>query len=98
MKEDAIREYRDSDAILEELRGSYADGFDDCLCQVKTSFPNLNLSNVSINAPARTLAQTVHSESTDKLFIDDALVDDPHGDGEFAPVEGQIQSIKGGAC
>lgn len=28
-KEDAVREYRDSDALLKDLGGSFADGFDD---------------------------------------------------------------------
>ena len=31
-KEDAVREYRDSDALLKELGGSFANGFDNCLC------------------------------------------------------------------
>lgn len=30
-KEDAIKEYRNSDALLYELGGSFANGFDDCL-------------------------------------------------------------------
>ena len=29
-KEDAVREYRDSDALLKELGGSFANDFDDC--------------------------------------------------------------------
>ena len=37
-KGDAIREYRDSNALLYELDGSLADGFNDCFCQVKASF------------------------------------------------------------
>ena len=55
-KEDVIREYRDSDAYLTVLEGTYTDGFDDCLRQVKTSFPDLDLSHVSIDAPAQTPA------------------------------------------
>ena len=94
-KEDAVREYRDSNALLAELGGSYVDGFDDCLHQVKTSLPDLYLSHVSIDALAQTLAQPVYFESTGELFADDALVDDPCGDGESAPIEGQIQSVKG---
>ena len=31
-KEDAIKEYCDSDAFLLELGSSFADDFDDCLC------------------------------------------------------------------
>ena len=34
-KEEVIREYRDSDAFLAELRTSFAESFDDALRQVK---------------------------------------------------------------
>ena len=53
-KEEAIREYRDSDALLAELGGSFAEGFGDCLCQVKTSYLNLDLFNINIDALAQT--------------------------------------------
>ena len=49
-KEDAIREYHDFDILLKELGGFFADEFDDCFRQVKTSFPNLDLSHISIDA------------------------------------------------
>ena len=52
VKGDAIREYRDSDAFLYELGGSFADGFNDCFCQVKASFPDLDLSKISIDIKA----------------------------------------------
>ena len=39
-KEVAIREYRDSDALLSELGDSYLQGFDDTLCQVKKAYPD----------------------------------------------------------
>ena len=42
-KEEATQEYRDSDVYLMKLDGTYVDGFDDCLRQVKTSFPDLDL-------------------------------------------------------
>ena len=91
-----ILEYRDFNSFLAELEGSFTDGFDNYLRQVKASFPNLDLLHVSINAKAQTTAQPTHSESTDELFVDDALADDPRGDGETTPIESQIQSIKGG--
>ena len=91
-----ILEYRDFNSFLAKLGGSFTDGFDDYLCQVKASFPNLDLLHVSINANAQTTAQPTHSESTDELFIDDALVDDPRGDDETTPIESQIQSVEGG--
>ena len=49
-KEVAIKEYRDSGDLLRELSGSFADGFDDCIRQVKASFLDLDLSHDSIDA------------------------------------------------
>ena len=54
VKEEAICEYRDSDALLAELGGSFAKGFDDYLRQVKASHLDLALSNINIDAPAQT--------------------------------------------
>ncbi|KAK9992974.1 hypothetical protein SO802_022677 [Lithocarpus litseifolius] len=84
VKEEAILEYRDSDALLVELISSFADGFDDALHQVKSSNPNLGLSNVSIKDQAKSSVQLVVSESTEDLFAVDALFEDPHDDGEAA--------------
>ena len=53
-KEEAICEYRDSNALLAELGGSFAEGFDDCLRQVKASHSDLDLSNINIDALAQT--------------------------------------------
>ena len=77
-----IREYRDSDALLAKLGGSFAEGFDDCLRQVKAYHLNLDLSNINIDAPTQTLVQPVHSDSTDELFANDAP-----GDRKGAQVE-----------
>ena len=49
-KKDAIKEYRNSDALLYELGGSFVDGIDDCLRQVRVSFLDLDLSQISIDA------------------------------------------------
>ena len=43
-KKDAIKEFHDSDAFLYDLGGYFADGFNNCLCQVKASFSDLDLS------------------------------------------------------
>ena len=67
---------------MAELGGSFAEGFDDCLRQVKASHPNLDLSNINIDAPAPTSIQPIVSKSTYELFANDA-----HGDGEDAQVE-----------
>ena len=49
-KEEAIREYRDSDALLAELGDSFAKGFGDCLRQVKASYTNLDLFNIAYSS------------------------------------------------
>ena len=91
-REDAEREYRDSDVLLKELGGSFVDGFNDCFCQVKASFPDLDLSHVSIDAQAQTPAQLVYFEGTDELFVDDTNPD-LQGDGDPGQVE-QEKSIQ----
>ena len=49
-KKDTIKEYRNSDALLYKLGGSFVDGIDDCLRQVRVSFLDLDLSQISIDA------------------------------------------------
>ena len=82
-KEDAIKEFRDSNAFLYELGISFANGFNNCLCQVKASFPDLDLSQISIDASTQTLARPVNPEGIDKLFGVD-LIFGAHGDGKAA--------------
>ena len=95
-KEDVIKEYHDSDALLTELGSSFADGFNDCLRQVRAAFPDLDLSHITIDVKAKTPTQLVNSESTNKLFVDDTTVD-PQGDGETAHKD-QAKSVGDVAC
>ena len=81
VKEDAIKEYHDFDALLAKLGGSFVNGFDDCLRQVRASFPDLDLSHITIDVEGQTLAYPVESEGTDELFIDD-INPDPQVNGE----------------
>lgn len=67
-KADAIKEYRDSDALLCELGTSFSEGFDDCLRQVKASFLELNLSHITIDPEGLPTAPPVYAEGTDELF------------------------------
>ena len=66
---------------MAELGGSFAKGFNDALHQVKTSYPDLDVSHVSIEAPNQTSVQPVLSESTEDLFANDAP-GDLRDDGE----------------
>ena len=40
-KEDAVNEYREFEALLRELGGSFLQGFDDALRQLKKAYPDL---------------------------------------------------------
>ena len=86
VKEEVVCEYWDSDAFLSELGQSFAEGFDDALCQVKSSYLDLDVSHVSIETQAHSTAQPVLLESTEDLFAKD--VDDVvvvlRGDGDAA--------------
>ena len=81
-KEVAIREYRDSDALLSKLRDSYLEGFDDALHQVKKGYPNLDVSNIKVEDQGQTSIMFIALENTDDLFAEDAT----QGDGESAQV------------
>lgn len=90
----AIREYRDSDALISELGVSYNDGFDDALHQVKNLCPNLDVSTITINVPEQTSIQPAQSEDTDELFGDEAPVHDAPSDrtvAESNPTDGQVR-------
>ena len=77
----AVREYRDSDALLLELGDSFLQGFDNALRQVKKAYPNLDYSNIKVEDQAQTSVMPVDSDDTDDLFVEvDGL-----GDGESAP-------------
>lgn len=82
-KEDAVKEFRDFDALLYELGICFADGFNNCLCQVKASFLDLDLSQISIDASTQTLARPINPEGIDKLFGVD-LIFGAQGDGKAA--------------
>ncbi|XP_065634743.1 uncharacterized protein LOC136069775 [Quercus suber] len=73
-KEDAVHEYRDSDALIAELSLVFNDGFDDALRQVRTLYPEIDLSTVTVTAPEPSTAQPVQSEDTDALFDENVSV------------------------
>ena len=69
-KEKAIQEYRDSDALLSELRVSYNDRFNDALRQAKALHPKLDFSSVNINVAEATSVQPDASDDTNELFAE----------------------------
>ena len=82
-KEVAVREYRDSDTLLGELGGSFLQGFDDALRQVKKAYPELDVSMINVNDQDQMSALPVASENTDDLFAEEVV----QGDRESAPAK-----------
>ena len=80
-KEDAVSEYQDSEALLKELGGSFLQGFDDTLRQLKKAYPNLDVSMITVNDQDQMSTLLAALENTDDLFGDDAV----QGDGESVP-------------
>ena len=80
-REDAVTEYRDSLALLKELGGSFLQGFDDALRQIKKAYPDLDVSMITVSDQDQTSALPVASENMEDLFGEDAV----QGDGESAP-------------
>ena len=83
-REDAINEYCDSEVLLKELGGSFLQGFDDALRQIKKAYPDLDVSMITVSDQDQTSPLPVTSENTDDLFGEDAV----QGDGESAPSKG----------
>ena len=78
VKKVVVREYRDSNALLSELRDSFLQGFDDTLRQVKRAYPYLDVSNIKVEDQAQASIMPVASEDTDNLFAEDEVL----GNGE----------------
>ena len=86
-KEVAIREYRDSNALLSELGDSFLQGFDNVLRQVKKAYPALDVFMIKVDDQAQMSVIPVALENIDDLFAEDAT----QGDGESA----QAQNVQG---
>ena len=82
-KDAAVREYRDSDALITELGDSFHQGFVDAIRQVKQAYPDLDVSKFKVEDPAQTSGIPTALEDTDDLFADD----DALGDGGSAPAK-----------
>ena len=66
-----------------------------------TSYPDLDLSHVTIEVLDQSTAQPVHSESKEDLFAGDALANDAtidlKGDGD-ATTKGQQKTVEDDSC
>ena len=73
-KEVVVLEYHDSNALISELRVSYNNGFDDALRQVKTLYPELDVSSINISVPEPTSIHPDQLEDMNELFRKDVPI------------------------
>ena len=48
---DAVQKFKTSQSFIDSYADYYSTGFDDCLKQVASAFPELDLSGISMDAP-----------------------------------------------
>ena len=48
---DAVQKFKTSQSFIDSCADYYSTGFDDCLKQVASTFPELDLSGISMDAP-----------------------------------------------
>ena len=92
-KENKTIEFRNSNDFLTKLSDCYDDKFQECLCQVKALYPNLDVSQVSLDNGAKTPARTVEHEGTNEILEADPIPN-VQGDGEVGRRMGQASMKK----
>ena len=94
VKEDGKVEFCDSDGFFIELSDYYSDSVQECLCQVKALHPGLDVSQVSLDNVAQTLARTVDTDEVFKVIP----MPDIQDDGKATPKDGQVKSVEDETC
>ena len=92
-KDDAMKEFRASQAFIDSCAKYYGDGFEDYLKQVKSLYPHLNFSKVSMDDPLpSTLAGDTFEENDDSFEFeanpedDDVILAQPALDKPVVPM------------
>ena len=66
---DAVKKFKTSQSFIDSCADYYGTSFDDCLNQVASTFPELDLSGISMDAPEPvTLARDVTPEDDDVVL------------------------------
>ena len=75
-RNDAVMEFKDSSAFIDVCAAYYGDGFEDCLKQVKSAYPDLDLSRISMDEsiPSTPVGEAVHEEADDHSQRDNSVV------------------------
>lgn len=88
-KEEEKTEFYNFDGFLTKLSDYYDDGFWECLCQVKALYPDLDVSQVSLDKVAQTPTGTVDDEGKNEIFEAETMPN-VQGDDEAAPKDEQV--------
>ena len=72
-KADAMKEFKASQPFIDSCAIYYSDGFEDCLKQVKSIYPHLDLSKVTMDDPL----QSTPADDTILDEIDDSTESEP---------------------
>ena len=78
-RDDAMAEFKASQPFIDACAVYYGDGFEDCLKQVRSVYPNLDLSKVTMDDPLPTTPtddDTVSKETTDSTHTEQGLKED----------------------
>ena len=66
---DTVQKFKTSQSFIDSCADYYGTGFDDCLKQVASAFPKLDLSGISMDAPEPVmLARDVATEDDDVVL------------------------------
>ena len=66
---DAVQKFKTSQSFIDSCADYYDTGFDDCLKQVASAFPELDLSGISMDAPEPVMpARDVATENDDVVL------------------------------
>ena len=66
---DAVQKFKTSQSFIDSCADYYGTGFDDCLKQVASAFPELDLSGISMDAPEpMTLAKDIATNDDDGVL------------------------------
>ena len=76
---DAIAKFRASQPFIDACAVYYGDRFDDCLKQVRSDYPNFDLSKVTMDDPLPTTpvgGDNINEETNDSTHAEQGLKDD----------------------
>ena len=75
---DSVKEFKESQAYIDSCAEYYGVGFEDCLKQVKSNYPHLDLAKISMDDPLPTtpVGDAILEETDDSIESEQDTQDD----------------------